>query len=372
MVFTTTRRSPPPLARHSATMRPDGWTSTRNAVSAILPSQTGRASSCIIVCTSSPRGIADLVIRQREPRGSAIRVRRTATNPSSLARAHRDGCGARRLPIVEGSGSAAGAVAAAFEHGEDRVHFGVPHRVRLGGPAGGRQDGPEVRLGHLQLGLEVAGPSRQRLGAAFSLFPGLPRDAGLLPQRPEVPPQRPHVPGHLDETVDGDAADLAVGGPAGLGAWRPPAPRRLLLAGWPRDGLGLARLHGSGVEQPVLAVHDLEALASQKRPDRARCGQWIRKPNLLADFRRRRSERLPSLDLLGNRPQECIGPAQALVIHSAYRRAVATPRLPPIVTINWPQLRANRSAVRPFHWPNHWTTRWCARTRPAVESPGAR
>ena len=203
------------------------------------------------------------------------------------------GPGASRPPDVLGS------AVVALEHPEDRLHLGVgdpriARSPRRASRAPWRAPGPQVRLGHLGPGFELADlrprVTRARLSALVAGLARLPR---LLARGPQGGAHLRDLASQLDQAID-HARDRSRSTRAARRR-RTRRRRGARLHGFPRappERLLLARLDRSRVEQPVGPLRRLEAPASDQRPHRPRRRQRVGEPELMADLGRRHRHHL--------------------------------------------------------------------------------
>src|SRR5438128_36415 len=97
---------------------------------------------------------------------------------------------------------------------------------------------------------------------------------------------------------------------AGITRRRPPPVRPRA----PLPAFRLPRFQWVGIEQPVMAVLDLQAAPSGKRPDGSRHSKRIGQSCRLTNLGRRLVEYLARLRCLGSYTQECIGSLKALFV----------------------------------------------------------
>src|SRR5439155_13086134 len=203
-----------------------------------------------------------------------------------------------------------------LEDSEDGPPLAVG-RTRRGPPPPGRgQDGPEVDLGHIELGLKLLDAIEQSGGTLLGFDPGglvlLDFPSKVLGGRHGLR----RLPAELNDPLEHGATEVGVGGPA-VPCWLGPGPApppRLAPPRGSRYRFRLAGFQWSGIEQPVLAVLDLQAAPSGKRPDGSRDSKRIGQSCRLTNLGRRLVEYLARLGCLGSYTQECIGSLKALFV----------------------------------------------------------
>src|SRR4249919_1588137 len=250
------------------------------------------------------------------PRPGRTETPRSRRGLGGLARSRR--VGGLALDGLRGAVGLARFAGFAFEDAEDRLHLGVAQgRVAPRAP-GRREQGTQVRLGHLGARLELLHLDREPLRPAVGLLPGLPRLASLLTRRPQRAAQGSHLAPELDRALDDLAPDLGVGRAAAL--LLPARPR--LAPGrpaGPRDLLAFARLDRGHVQQAVPAVDGLEPSPREQGADRPRGRERLDHADLLAELGRREVDELARRRPGRDGGEERVGPLEALLVHAGHR-----------------------------------------------------
>ena len=218
---------------------------------------------------------------------------------------------------TEASGSDA---LVSLEHAEDGLHLGVGHPriargVVDGVRAGGREQGAQVRFGHLGARFELADLLGERAGATLGFVAGLTGLPSLLASGAQPGSHLGGLATQVDHAIDDRSAEVRVAGGAVLRDDGRRRPRLARLAGAPPDRLLLAGFDRAGVEQPVRALRGLEALARDQRPHGARGREGVGEAEIAPDLGRRDLHHLAGLRPLGRSGEERVHPIEALFVH---------------------------------------------------------
>ena len=122
-------------------------------------------------------------------------------------------------------------------------------------PRTGRQERPEVRLGHLGPGLQLADLGPEDFRALLGLHAGLARLTGFLTGGSEAGAERPDLASELHQAVDRRPSQIGVhGGRRGRSDGSLGLGGRRSLAGLPgptSQDLSLPGVDGTGIKQPI-------------------------------------------------------------------------------------------------------------------------
>ena len=182
------------------------------------------------------------------------------------------------------------------------------------GRARGREQRPEVRLGHLDAVLQFTSTFCERPRAPLGLRSHLPVLPGLFTGGLQLSSEQGDLLAELHEPIHRGPAQVRV-----REAATTTGPRVLLpLPGAPSlalDRLSLARGDRRSVEETIGAPRGLQSAARDKRSDCASDRQWIREPQFPAKLGWRGFQQFALLGAVRDSGEESIDALEALLVH---------------------------------------------------------